>query len=42
MEYPKFSKDPNYLFKNLKKLELGTWNPTLSEIQTLSKNTFTT
>jgi len=42
MKYPKFSKDPNYLFKSLKKLELGTWNPTLSEIQTLSKNTFTT
>lgn len=42
MEYPKFSKNPNYLFKNLKKLELGTWNPTLSEINTLSKNTFTT
>lgn len=42
MEYPQFSKDPNYLFKNLKKLELGKWNPTLEEINTLSKKTFTT
>jgi hypothetical protein len=42
MEYPQFSKDPNYLFNNLKKLELGNWSPTLEEITTLSKKTFTT
>lgn len=42
MEYPQFSKDPNYLFNNLKKIELGDWNPTLEEINTLSKKTFTT
>lgn len=40
MDYPKFSKDPKYLYNNLKKLDLGSWDYNLQEISDLSLTTF--
>jgi hypothetical protein len=40
MDYPQFSKDPKYLYDNLKKLDLGNWDYNLQEISDLSSITF--
>ena len=40
MDYPKFSKDPKYLYNNFKKLDLGDWEYTLEEITDLMNITF--
>ena len=40
LEYPKFTKDSNYLYDNLKKLDLGDWKYTPEEITDLMNVTF--
>ena len=40
LEYPKFTKDSNYLYDNLKKLDLGDWKYTPEEITDLMNMTF--
>lgn len=40
MDYPKFSKDPKYLYNNFKKLDLGNWEYTPEEITDLMNITF--
>lgn len=40
MEYPKFSKDPNYLYNNLLQLDLGNWKFSLEDIENLMSKSF--